>query len=296
MDWSKTKTIFIVTFLLLNSFLVYQLIQKQNASELNVRAEMTLQQRFEDNNIRITENLPDEINEGRHIVGKRTPVPQEAIDAVDEEEILFPDEHAMGVVLDEPYSISNDNVNEDIGSFLESEIYNGEQYRFASWDQENQNLVFYQTYQGSTVYTDQEEQLVLFLNDEGDVTSYLQSFLEVEEHGRKRELLSPLKAIESLLNEQLLTFNSVVSQVELGYYSYFSPLGESQVFAPMYRIEIDEESFYLVNAIDGGIQELTDSATRRMKILVKSPGKMKRNKRSEYNVFKVQCTSKREYR
>ncbi|MFC5711620.1 two-component system regulatory protein YycI [Thalassorhabdus alkalitolerans] len=260
MDWSKTKTIFIVTFLLLNSFLVYQLIQKQNASELNVRAEMTLQQRFEDNNIRITENLPDEINEGRHIVGKRTPVPQEAIDAVDEEEILFPDEHAMGVVLDEPYSISNDNVNEDIGSFLESEVYNGEQYRFASWDQENQNLVFYQTYQGSTIYTDQEEQLVLFLNDEGDVTSYLQSFLEVEEHGRKRELLSPLKAIESLLNEQLLTFNSVVSQVELGYYSYFSPLGESQVFAPMYRIEIDEESFYLVNAIDGGIQELTDSA------------------------------------
>ena len=44
MDWSRTKTIFIVTFLMLNIFLTWQLIETNNANKLTMIAEATTQE------------------------------------------------------------------------------------------------------------------------------------------------------------------------------------------------------------------------------------------------------------
>ena len=87
---------------------------------------------------------------------------------------------------------------------------------------------------------------------------HLSSYFEFEDlQGREREMMSSLKAIEVLLNEKIIEINDTVTNVEFGYYSFFSPQGDVQVFAPMWRVSLEDDHTYLVNAIEGTVQQLT---------------------------------------
>ena len=60
MDWSKTKTIFIITFLILDCFLGYQFMEKRNSSQLDVLLEATIEDQLKANGITYVQ-LPKEI-------------------------------------------------------------------------------------------------------------------------------------------------------------------------------------------------------------------------------------------
>ncbi len=254
MDWSRIKSIFIITFLLLNTFLAFQLMEKINASDINVRVQATVNEMLADMNISVTEELPEEREAINHIVGQ----PKEIVQEVEwitesDDEIHVLNDAFIEVVLDEPYAVSD--VAQDVRNFLEEHIWNGEEYVYASWDSELRQMKFNQTYQNSTVVTSDESPLVLFFNENNEIEGYVQSYLVFEEEGKEKDMLPPYKAIEVLLNEGILSFNDQVTSVQLGYYSLFSPSGYSHVFAPMYNIKINDDSSYLVHAIDGSVQD-----------------------------------------
>ncbi|WP_240376288.1 two-component system regulatory protein YycI [Bacillus piscicola] len=253
MDWSRTKTIFIIAFLLLNAFLLYQLIDKKNAGEINVRAQATVKERLAEMNITVTEELPEDKSEISHIVGEPMDISTEVITMVGEDNVHVLNNRFVEVTLDEPFPVNNPE--RDIDTFLSRFVWNEKGYVYSKWDSEDKQVFFHQTYKEHSVVTYDENQLVLFMNEDNEIESYIQSYLEFNEEGKEKDMLSPYKAIEVLLNDGIISFNDNVTKVRIGYYSLFKPEGEVQVFAPMYRIEVNEKSSYLVHAIDGSIQD-----------------------------------------
>lgn len=59
MDWDRIKTIFIVTFFVLDLFLIFQFIQKQDSNQLELIAETKIDQELKANKITMG-NIPKE--------------------------------------------------------------------------------------------------------------------------------------------------------------------------------------------------------------------------------------------
>ncbi|RSL29526.1 hypothetical protein D7Z54_30675 [Salibacterium salarium] len=255
MDWSRTKTIFVIAFLLLNTFLIYQIADKRNDSDVNIKAQNTFEVRLNDMNITVTDELPEEQDEISHIVGESADIEEDIINQAGEENVNTLDNRFVEVTLEDPYAVSN---QEDVSNFFDQHIWNAEEYEYDEWDSSDNQMYFNQTYNENTVVTYEEDQLVLFLNDDSEVESYIQSYLTFEEEGKKKDMLAPYRAIEKLLDDSILSYNDEINEMEIGYYSLFPPEGMAQVLAPMYRIEVNEENEYLVNAIDGSIRTLQE--------------------------------------
>ncbi|MED5050283.1 hypothetical protein P9850_00180 [Anoxybacillus rupiensis] len=66
MDWNKTKTIFIITFLILDLFLGYQFIQKRNSSQLDVLLEEIIEEQLAANGITYVD-IPKEIKKASYV-------------------------------------------------------------------------------------------------------------------------------------------------------------------------------------------------------------------------------------
>lgn len=73
MDWDRIKTIFIVTFFVLDLFLIFQFIQKQDSNQLELIAETKIDQELKANKITIG-NIPKEPKKSRLLERKIKPL------------------------------------------------------------------------------------------------------------------------------------------------------------------------------------------------------------------------------
>ncbi|MFC0561263.1 two-component system regulatory protein YycI [Halalkalibacter alkalisediminis] len=257
MDWSKTKTIFIITFLFINVFLTWQLIETHNVNQISMITEATIQEVLRENNVTIENELPEEDVSGLLVIGKLLPLPIDQLPSLEEQDPELVDEHTVLSVLDEPFELPREQGAAPLETFLSTYIFEGDDYRLGDYDSDENRVYLYQVYQEKTAYTFEDQPLILHLDDQQRVISYQQRFFQFEEQeGEDREILSSLKAIEILLNDQLVRMNQTITNVQFGYYSFFSPTGDVQVFAPMWRVTVDGE-IYLVHATGGTVQQLT---------------------------------------
>ncbi|MFD2707189.1 two-component system regulatory protein YycI [Salibacterium lacus] len=255
MDWNRTKTIFIIAFLLLNTFLMQQLLEQQGQSELNVRAQSSTEEELHAKNISVTEELPEESDEISHIVGESIDIEEEVSQQAGEENVTAVDNNYVEVTLENTYAVSGE---EDIQNFLDQQVWNGSDYTMEEINEEEGQVLLNQVYEEKATVTYAENPLVLFLNEDNEIESYLQSYMEFEEGGEQKDMLSTYGAIDRLLTENILSNNDEVNQVELRYYSLFAPEGSNQVMAPMYSMEVNGENEYLVNAIGGEVRTLQE--------------------------------------
>ncbi|MDV2684691.1 two-component system regulatory protein YycI [Alkalihalophilus lindianensis] len=256
MNWNRTKTIFIITFLFLNIFLTWQLIDKNNSNQMNMIAQATIQEVLRDNNVRIDVELPEETISAGHVLGKTVPFSERQMSALSNQEAELVDGTTIISTLDEPVPLREGQFSQDLSQFLNSYVTNGNEYRFGRFDTEERQVLLQQTYEEKTAHAFEAEPLLLQLNEDGEIVGYQQSYYEFEPTGREREVLSSIKAIEVLLNAQYIGVNNTVTHVEFGYYSFYSPQGGAQVFAPMWRVTVEGET-YLVHAINPEIQQLS---------------------------------------
>ncbi|MFC0471585.1 two-component system regulatory protein YycI [Halalkalibacter kiskunsagensis] len=257
MDWSRTKTIFIITFLLLNVFLTWQLIETHNVNQISMITVANIQEVLKENNVTIDTDLPETDSPGLLVVGKNVVLEDEEIPNASEQKIDMVDENTILSVLEEPIALSREAFSTEVGTFLSAYVFQGDDYRVGGYDREKNQVFLYQTYEGKTAYTFDDQPLILHLDEELQIVGYQQKYFQFEvQDGEEREMYSSLKAIEVLLNDQLVRMNQTITDVQFGYYSFFSPTGDVQVFAPMWRVTVDGE-MYLVHAIGGTVQQLT---------------------------------------
>jgi regulatory protein YycI of two-component signal transduction system YycFG len=259
MDWSNTKTIFIITFLILDIFLAYQFAEKRNRSELDMITEAGIEEQLQTEEITYKE-LPKEPKEGTYISGKTKLFSINDIKNFKNQEFNLDNPAILKSVLKNPIRILEKGNSSKLDQFLKENIISGDSYKLWKIDEDAGNIILFQQYQDKIFYNNTSNLsglLLINLNDNQEVTSYQQTMLVNFEEYDKKEILPALKALENLYKNDHLMSGSDVTNIELGYYP-LEQLSESQILAPTWRIEVDSKVDYYVNAFEGQILEILE--------------------------------------
>ncbi|MEH7224785.1 two-component system regulatory protein YycI [Bacillus sp. JJ1566] len=258
MDWSKTKSVFIITFLILNIFLGYQLVQKRDSSQLGVLAERSIGEKFADEEISY-EALPKEPVELSYISGKVKIFTEEDVKNLKNQEVSIETAGVLKGEFKEPIKISlADQVK--IQQFVKDNLLDGEKYSVWSIDEKAGTIVLVQQHKNYKVFGQSlniSGVVYLYVNEEQEATSYEQTLIpEFLEH-ELEELITPIQTLENLFDNNHLKSGSHVSKVEIGYYPLL-PYSESQLLAPTWHVVVDDQTEIFVNAIEGQIIDKTE--------------------------------------
>ncbi|THE10821.1 transcriptional regulator [Bacillus timonensis] len=258
MDWSKTKSVFIITFLILNIFLGYQLVQKRDNSQLDAIAERTIDEKLADEEITY-EALPKEPKELSYISGKVQIFSVDDVKKLKNQEVNIETAGVLRGKLSDPIKISlTDQVK--IHQFVKDHLLDGEKYIVWSVNEETGTIVLVQQHNNYKIFDPSlniSGVIYLYVNDEHEVVSYEQTLISDFEEHKLEELISPIKTLENLYDNYHIKSGSHVSKVEIGYYPLV-PNSESQLLAPTWHVVIDEEIEIYVNAIEGQILNKTE--------------------------------------
>lgn len=251
MDWSKTKTIFIITFLILDCFLGYQFMEKRNSSQLDVILETTIEEQLEANGITYVE-LPKEITKATYVSGESKKFTDEEIKKLSGQKVTVNDKTVLKGTFIHPISLNFKDPYR-LQEFLQRHIINGKKYAFWSFDEKTNTVICYQTYGGRIIYNNESSKLLIRLNEKNEAVSYEQTMLDdLQKYERKQDIVPAIKAIETLYKKGYLQPGDSVTSVELGYYGLVQ-FTASQVLTPTWHIVINGKEDYFVNAFEGQV-------------------------------------------
>ncbi|MFD1416180.1 two-component system regulatory protein YycI [Oceanobacillus jeddahense] len=255
MQWSHIKTLFILSFLVLNVYLLFQFIGKQqemNIPELEV-TDMNLEEELEQENITISADTDFEVPELSYISSSQKEFSQsEVSDLNDIDEIdavRSMDNQLLTVEFDSPLEIPEDLERGALSELVSPYVPNASEFSFGTWNHDLNIIVFFQEKENYPIYLNQHAMLTFYVNEDREITHYTQTMIGDTSTQGSTSLNTPKIAIRSLLHNRYLNAEEDVTDVTYGYYSRIEDEG-TQVFAPTYKITVDEEKDYYVNAAE----------------------------------------------
>ncbi|NGP45224.1 hypothetical protein G4V62_09765 [Bacillaceae bacterium SIJ1] len=261
MDWSRAKTLLILCFLILDVFLLTQLLEKRQVDEYDYLNESTIEERLAAEEISYPE-LPQETITENYIHGTGRSFTAEELNALDNQNVLL-DGNTVVSSLVEPYPLNPDSFQESAEMFMNRYVLDGDHYRYWSYDEEAQSVLLFQTFKEKTIYYNDNSLVILQLNEENQVVSYQQTMLEdidqmdIDEN-KQQTILPAVEALKILFERNELYSGNEVTRVELGYYTLVPLANGVQVFSPTWHVIVDDERNYFINAIEGQIQQMND--------------------------------------
>jgi regulatory protein YycI of two-component signal transduction system YycFG len=255
-QWSQIKTLFILSFLVLNVYLLVQYIDKQDRADLGVlsRPDASIEEQLESENITL-QDIEVDITEDTYISVSQhmfTEDQKEEIANLDNQEPVIFDNSYIVSALEEPVSIPTTAPGYDINNMISSHIPFSESYSYGTWNEEMNVLIFFQETSGRPIYYNAYGLLMVFLNEDDEMVYYTQSMLgEPEQQDDMQSLIQPIQAIGTIFDRNQLHPNDEVSQVDIGYHTRIPLASGEQVFAPTYKITVNDDRSYFVNAIEG---------------------------------------------
>ncbi|MED0663449.1 two-component system regulatory protein YycI [Geobacillus thermodenitrificans] len=251
MDWSKTKTIFIIVFLILDCFLIYQFMEKRNSSQLDVILETTIEEQLEANDITYVD-LPKEVTKAVYVSGKSRSFTSADTKKLSGQKVEIEGETKLKGTFTHPVAFNFEDQYQ-LSEFLQRHILNGEQYAFWSFDKKKGTVICYQVYDGKMIYDNENSKLVIHVNEQKEALSYEQTMLvDLEKYERKQDIVPAIKAIETLYRRGHLQPGDHVTRIELGYYGLVQ-FTASQVLTPTWHIVVNRKKDYFVNAFEGQV-------------------------------------------
>jgi regulatory protein YycI of two-component signal transduction system YycFG len=277
LDWKKTKSIFILTFLVLNLFLGYQLYQKNDINNIVPLSQQPLEEILRINNIEYEDQIPKYKDEQTLISAQRYNFSDEekslkfkdiSLDQQKSSDITL--NYTLKKPMDLPKKDDNDLID-TLSKFLEDNVSRGNEYAYFAWDKKKNIIWFNQVYLKKPIFYnaanfDQPKDsnldfeapngmIKFYLDEKGRLTKFTQTYLLIMRQGAPQEIIDPTKALGRLFDTAYLTKGDKVKDIQLGYYSLVE-VGDLQVYAPTWFIET-EGGQYLVNATDSSIQVLS---------------------------------------
>lgn len=260
MDWNKTKSIFIVVFLILNVFLYAQYLSSYNeAQKVEVLSEKKIDAMLKDDNIRYS-SLPENIESAPYISTKVRVFTTADVPNSNTQEGRIVNDKALHVSFIKPVVLGNSVTRENVMEFARTYIKGGENYMLWEIDEEKRSALLFQKVDNQTFYYNLNGHVRIYWNEKNEITNYEQTMLEkVEALEQQEPVLPPIKMIELLYTRNLLKPDSEVTSMKLGY-STLVQITETQVFTPTWEIRVkpDEgnEEVFFINAVAGKIIEL----------------------------------------
>lgn len=252
MNWSRIKSIFIVVFFLLNSFLGYQLWEKQTKKiELAQIYESSIDELLLMKNISLETELNLEQPELSQLNVQFLAYTFRDLALLEGQNIVLEDHKIISKLiqaypLPEPWEETL-----FFQEFVKEEIMRGEQYGYDPRD--GKGLVYLQKVEGYPIFGGSLE---FQINDQQQVTGYEQVYYHVINQATQQPVISSFSSLRTLLDNQVLPSESIIKDIALGYFGQIYD-AESQVLTPTWRIVIEQEENrleYFVNAYTGAIE------------------------------------------
>lgn len=257
MQWGQIKTLFILCFLVLNMYLFYQFVQKQNDDNLKVKEapDSSIEESLKNENIKLG-NLPKE-----EIRESFISVKQERFSDKDKKEIDELQNQKSVVIKDrfilskfnKPIKIMEDDKDSEIETSVKEIAFKGEDYVYWDWNKELNMIILFQKKNEQPVYFNQSGLLLVFLNEKNEMIYYTQTRLgEPEKQNTdKKKLIKAIRAVETLFKSNKLEPGDEVTNANIGFYTRVPFDNGVQVFVPTWKITVNDERHYFVNALEG---------------------------------------------
>ncbi|MFD2616543.1 two-component system regulatory protein YycI [Terrilactibacillus laevilacticus] len=274
MNWSKTKTIFIICFLLLNIFLAYEFYQRQSE-------ELTMDSPTQDitqtkNNVKIDTEIPKTPENVTFIIGEQQSfVKNDKNDLIDSLKSLqdTKDYSAQTIkvtnngrtiegTFEHPVDIPKQNKNYQ--QIIQKLIYKGNEYTYSSTDKDG-NLHFIQVFDSTPVYI-KDHNGFTFLNlkvKNHQIISYTQRYF-VFTKTNKVDIINATGAYDNLIQNNILSGykkNITLKKINLAYFNSIGNVdqNDTMVFFPTWHMQVKTEKdthHYFVNAVSSEVQTL----------------------------------------
>lgn len=253
MDWSKTKTIYIAVFLVLDVFLAIMFFNKYGASSFTVIKETSIEEKLKSDSVQY-EELPADRGELSHVTAKSKVFTEtEMLFVSNQEAVLSQSGTSVSSTLDKPYNTDGAK-REKIQAFVNNSVYQGGQYDY--WERNDDSVVYVQKIEGKKLFANSNGMLVLELDEDENITGYTQTMLDsVDESSNEEGILPALDALDALYKNGYIQPGSKIRDAELGYYTLVQ-LTESQVLSPTWFFRLENGDYVeevYVNAFEGSI-------------------------------------------
>lgn len=259
MDWSKSKSIFIVVFLILDTILFSIYINRHTeAQKVEVLGEKTIEARLKDDNI--TYNTLPNIETAPYLSGSVKKFKEEELQLFNKKELVIENDSKLIVTLQDPVKLRNVKDPTNYVEFLQTYVLDSSSYTFWKIDELEQTATFFQRVDNRTIYYNNYGMVKLYWNNDHEIYMYEQTLLEnLETFDEQKNLLSPIQVIQALYSRGYLKPDSQITQVKLGYLNYVK-LTQTQVFVPTWEIRVktsdEKEEEYFVNGVEGKIIDI----------------------------------------
>jgi len=257
---------FILVFLILDLFLATQLFNKYSKSQIDVIQNTSDEDRLKADEITY-DPLPQDKISSQYIKAKSKIFSNKDIKKLGKNQsaLLTKDGTDITSYFNKPILISGQIDEKSMDKVMkDNNILFSDQYSFWKYDKNMKKVTYFQTYQGKRIFQNINGQITFYLNDKNEIVSYEQTLLNlnIDDELKKKDVLAPLKLIDTLHNKGLLKRKSHIKEPELGYYTRVqSP--ELQLLVPTWHFTVvnDEktENFF-VNAFEGEVFDLNNNS------------------------------------
>lgn len=258
MDFKKIENIFLITFLLLN---IYLLISYLNRSDLQYAStapdQVNLLREMEQIGIELP-NLTEEDTQVYYVQADRNTLLEDNVDQLENQAgSIAQDGSLYNSILSDPIEIEGtpeegfteadfERLNEFINS---SAVLFGEEYTFLRYDQAENRFVFAQEVNGIPV-ADGTSEISLFYGSDGNIISYQQSFAgPMTTQGSALDVITDRQAIETLFQNNEISSNSIVGQPILSYQRTLY-LEDLSMYGPIWYVPVTDSSGERVLRVD----------------------------------------------
>lgn len=259
MQWSQIKTIFILCFLVLNIYLALQFFDKREQTDVSIleRHESTLEDQLEAENITYGDLPEEDLEESFISVGQKT-FSDEEISMLNklknQKSTTVINKNLIISQYDKPIGFSSNQSNKEIEEYVKGTFIYPEEYEFWNWNKELNVLIFFQKKMDRPVYFNQNGLVLVFLDKNDELKFYVQTMLGDASTRRDRQsLIQPIKAIETLYDNNELYSGDDIGPVDIGFHTRVPLANGVQVFVPTWKVTVNKEKSYFVNAMEGFI-------------------------------------------
>ncbi|MGG1688655.1 two-component system regulatory protein YycI [Heyndrickxia ginsengihumi] len=259
MDWSKTKTMFIVVFLILDIFLAIVFGYKHTKNQYAIFANPTEEQSLKEAGISYN-NLPKGRSKRPYISASQKQFTDKDIKKLKNQQASIVNKTMISSTFDKPIKLGKSLKEGQLEAVVEENVLNGNQYKYWSYNKTLNQVIFYQTYENKRIFQNSSAQLIVYLNDKNEMIGYDQTYLtKITKYKEAEETLSAIKALETLYKKGMIKPNSKVVDTDLGYYTRVPKL---QVLVPTWHFVVQhggKTEHLFVNAFEGQVNKIDNN-------------------------------------
>lgn len=273
MQWGQIKTLFILSFLILDLFLLQQFLDKQTESEVNqltIESEQIID-RLEDEGITFADEVLNEeapsvarissedVAFSESVLGQIEQLEEDETQQID----LLENEGVLKASLEEPVDLPEDITSQAIITEVGEVVPFADQYSYWGYNEEEGIALFFQKVNDRTVYFNQGGLLMVRIED-GAITEYVSTLLslpaEEETTNEAGRLTSKVTIVNQLSENGYIQSGDEITSMQVGYYNALNPSENigPQLFEPTWKIGVNDEESFFAFAISGEIIEVSE--------------------------------------